>query len=428
MLWGVPVLVLLLPVGGAVAWGLTWGRESVETHYERPSRKPARRKTIDRCEFFERKLVATGRRNARHGLQVGARAGGARQSSTRRSSGCSCWRRRNRAGLSAGAQLDLLTVCSAAQLEVPDDERLANGGVHLDHLEKLGVGGRDMILLRAIWLAQSGRLDEASELLEPHVSSMPDGGDATDGDRPEARAAGRRPHRRPRGPHAHEAGAAAQREGKPTRWAVPASWAQAEQLVGDAADFARVLREWLAIDPDNPDGPAGRGGGRPGGIRGDPAVAASRRRRAGRAVGRMLALDREPDGAGAAGGAIVSAAASSRRRWRRCSIGSIASDQTPLPLVAAIGTAAALDGEIVTLARTLLERVVAADADQRGGVEQLRVGAVAGSGQGPRRRVGGRQPGVGTDARRISLPRDARPDPRRRSAAGKRRSTIWNSR
>ena len=105
MLWGLPVLVLLLPIGGAVAWGLTWGRGSVETHYKLAAKEAREAEDIERMQFFERKLaqLEVETQGTDYKAALGARGGRqARRGVPAHAAACAG----NEPWLSAGASLD----------------------------------------------------------------------------------------------------------------------------------------------------------------------------------------------------------------------------------------------------------------------------------------------------------------------------------
>jgi tetratricopeptide (TPR) repeat protein len=356
MLWGLPVLVLLAPIGGAVAWGLTWGRESVETHYKLAAKEAREAEDIEQMQFFERKLaqLKVETQGTDYKAALALEEDGKLEEAYLRmqllapETGIGYW----------PAHEWIVTRLLNGKLELTDEERLRVVGVHLAQLEKLGAAGDGMNLLRANWLARSGQVAEASELLEPLISSIPLAAiQRMDIDLSLERLEDARTDARQVRTHMMEA----RQRADPIDSGEYQAWARAEQLVGNRADLFRVLREWLAIDPDHPQA-------RQGVLEVDQLefqeILQSPLPDAGELAERLVEMFELAEN-------FTPLEADVNRLYeQRRDVPSLATmfehivalDDAPTPLVAAVGTAAAMERD-VPLARTLLQRVVAADAD-----------------------------------------------------------------
>jgi tetratricopeptide (TPR) repeat protein len=241
-------------------------------------------------------------------------------------------------------------------LKLSDEERLRMAGAHLEQLKALGLKGPDYDLLRAIWLGQSGKLEESAELLKPLVARIPLAAlqrfeidlrlNRMDEARDDARAL--RTHF-----------AETQRRGETLTTEQYRAWAQAELLLQNTSDWARIVREWLKLDPTNA---AARMSVAQLDTMEFNDILKSTHPDANELAERLLEIARisdkpetlEPQVASLYKARHTVPAIDEMMRQL------IASSDAPMQLVASLGTAAALDGDIVT-ARQLLERVIAAD-------------------------------------------------------------------
>jgi hypothetical protein len=134
-------------------------------------------------------------------------------------------------------------------LDVPEEERLRAADVHFNHLKKLGARGPDIDFLRAVWFAQSERLEEASAAFAPLINRNPHAAmerlriDLVLGRQDEARRDARAVRQ-----HMQDA----EREKKPIDAEQYKAWAVAEELLGDAEKLGPVVRQWHAAAPDDP--------------------------------------------------------------------------------------------------------------------------------------------------------------------------------
>jgi tetratricopeptide (TPR) repeat protein len=247
MVWGAPVLLLLVPLASIVLWGRTWGRESVAAHYREARQDASEAKDLAKLTLCERKLdqlgseTQTSRYRAAIVIENQGKLAEAYAEMRRLAP-------EEKLGHIAAHHWILVHLLSG-QLDVPPGERLRIAGVHLAHLESLGKEGRsELDLLRGVYLAQTGVLEEAAELLEPLTGSS-------------LLAAMQRmqinlqlnrleeAQKDARALRLHLRGA----EGKGAK--LPSqeyeAWARAEQLLGERGEWGRVVRAWLAVDPQN---------------------------------------------------------------------------------------------------------------------------------------------------------------------------------
>jgi tetratricopeptide (TPR) repeat protein len=358
MVWGMPALLMLVPVGAAVTWGMTWGKESVEAQYRAAVKDAREADEYDKVLFFERKLAQLGAdtQNADYKSALALEEAGKLDLAFERMQQLAP---EKSVGYPPAHNWIFVKLISGA-LQVPEEDRLRMAGAHLDRLQTLGAKGPDVDLMRAIWLSQNKRFEEAADLLEPHVSLRPMAAlqrmefnlrlERLEDARNDARAVRT---------HLRQALVRAQRDGTKLDAGLFPSWAQAEQLIGEAPEFNRVVRMWLEADPKNVTArqavavvdahefdeilhaPVP-----------DPDALAKKLSELAQLVENPTSL--EPQ-----------VAALYRSRKQSPPLAAmidqlIAAETTPLPLVSAIGTAAALEGDI-PLARTLLARVVSAD-------------------------------------------------------------------
>ena len=247
MLWGLPVLIVLMPIAGAVAWGVTWGRESVATQYRLGREEARTAQDQGRLALCERKLEQLGERS-----DIGDfKAALALASDGELDEAYLRMQELAPAGSAkfAAAHHWILVRLLSNELPMENAERLRLAGVHLEHLKTLGFKGPELDLLRAIWLAQNEKLAEAADLLKPLVTRMRLAAmqrfeidvklNRADDAREDARAL--RSHF-----------AEVKRRDETLTSDEYLAWSQAELLLGNTADWSRVVREWLSLHPDIP--------------------------------------------------------------------------------------------------------------------------------------------------------------------------------
>jgi Flp pilus assembly protein TadD len=247
MAWAAPALLLLAPVLGATVWGVTFGRQSVAAQYREAAAAAREAKDLPRMQLLQRKLALLGVDSDHSDYEAALRL--------------------EKAGDldEAYARMKLLAPAETLgypqahnwiivhllqnKLDVPADQRLALAEAHLKLLSTLGIKGTEMDLLRAVFCAQSGRLEEASALLAPMINSI----ELAARQRLEVDVLLGRTEEAKRDAHAlKQHYEQAQRDGEAFDADRFATWAQCEHLLGNAEAFARVVRAWHKFDPASP--------------------------------------------------------------------------------------------------------------------------------------------------------------------------------
>ncbi len=358
MAWGLPALMLLGPIVIAVAWGGAWGREGVAVQYRTAIQDARDAADYPRLLVLERKLSQLGvdsQRTDFHSALALEEQGRLDEAFERMQ------RLAPEASIGYPPAHEWLALkLLGGELNLPQQDRLLLAGAHLDHLEKLGAKGPDMALLRGVWFEQSNRLEEAADVLAPHIGRRQMtalrrmGIDLRLNRLDEARRDARALRL-----HLQESQAEAKRRGDALDAELYQAWAEAERLLGDRPGMARVARQWLRDDPANSTAQnivaevsALEFNEMLASMHPDADALAQR-------LIEMATVDEEP----ARLNDLV--AAWFRERETTPVIGAmidklIAAEEAPLPLVAALGTAAASEGEIA-IARQLLGRVVEGD-------------------------------------------------------------------
>ena len=351
---GRPVLALLLPIVGAVTWGLTWGRESVAGHYRAAVQDARDAKDYELARFLEHKLEQLGADTKLANFKAAAALG--EEGKVDEAYALMQALAPEDRPEYAPAHDWILRRLLGSDLDIEGDERLRLAGFHLAHLKALGFKGEEYDLLKAIWLAQSGQLEEASTLLEPLIA----GNQFAALQRFEIDRSLKRDDEARRDARSLTTFFEAARRRK-EKFASDQyrAWAQAEQLLGDVANWSRVVREWLALDPNSADARAAvvfldsmEFSDILKSPHADGKELAKRLLEVAKLTDKPMALDPQ-----------VADLYHMRRQSPAISEmldQLIAMDDAPLALTAVLGTAAALEGDIV-VARTMLGRVVAQD-------------------------------------------------------------------
>jgi len=246
MLWGLPALALLMPIGAAAAWGLVWGRGSVATNYRLAVKEAREAGDYERMQLFERKLEQLGvdtQQTAFNTALAMAEDGKLAEA----------YQRMKQLAPTDGsgyapARFWIVQRLFRGDLKESPEEANRLAGVHLDQLEAARIKAPEIQLMRAEWLARAERLPEAAAVLKPLVHRVAGAAmqrmtiHMTLGNLAEAQSDARavRSHmegRQRRGPaiSAYE-----------YRW-----WAVAEGLLGDGRGQAAVFAAWSEKFPDD---------------------------------------------------------------------------------------------------------------------------------------------------------------------------------
>jgi predicted Zn-dependent protease len=356
-LWGLPALLLFLPVASVALWGAFGHSESIAEQYRVAVAAARDEQDYDRMQLFERKLVQLGVDTDRtnYGTALSLEDEGKLDEAYERMKELAPEDEPKYFLAHHWILMKLLN----QQLDVPAEDRIRLAGVHLQHMKTLGARGKDIDLLHAIWLRQNGQLEEAANMLAPLMARVEFAAiqrleidlalHRLDEARRDARAV--RDHMRD-----------VKRRGERMDVQQFAAWAKSEELLGDQIALAEVLREWLAAFPDDP---LARQNVASLNLREFNEIVRSPVAIPQELTTRLIELARlspnpsELDPLVTSLYEMQSQSAMVAEHIAQL-IQATKADDAPLPLVAALGTAAALNGDI-ELARRLLARVVAAD-------------------------------------------------------------------
>jgi len=245
-LWGIPVMLVILPLAVAGAWTAIWGEGRIASQYRVAVRQSVEEKDFRRVRLFERKLAQLGVDTQWTDFQTA-------KSLAEDGNISDAYERMQLLAPAAAADYPpahfwIFEQLAAGKLEVPADEATRLMGIHLRHLQGLGFKGPEMQLLEALWLVQNQRPEEAASLLRPLTSRL-------------ALAAmlrmqvnyqlgriseARRDARLVRSHHEERAGRSFGFSAEEYR-----TWALAEELLGDIAKAASLVRKRLELEPDN---------------------------------------------------------------------------------------------------------------------------------------------------------------------------------
>lgn len=171
LLWGLPALLITVPLCGVVAWGALFGRSNVATHYSLALSQAIEERDHGRVDLFERKLSAlqmeVPKTRFNHALAL-EREGKLTEAYARMVSLAGP----DRPGYPL-AHIWIVEHLVDGRLGLPPEETHRLVGKHLEQLDALSIEGESIDMLRAAWLAKEGRLNEAAALLEEHVTKLP---------------------------------------------------------------------------------------------------------------------------------------------------------------------------------------------------------------------------------------------------------------
>jgi tetratricopeptide (TPR) repeat protein len=168
LLWGLPVILVLLPLAGIGGWTLLRGRQSVAAQYRLALKEAREEKDHDRVALYERKLAQLGVSTQLADFQTAlamAQDGDYAEAYRRMQRLAPA----DRPGYPA-AHFWIAQSLLNRKLQVSDDYRKRLAKVHLDHLKTLGAKGPNVDVLYAIWFWENEQLEEAAKVLEPSVS------------------------------------------------------------------------------------------------------------------------------------------------------------------------------------------------------------------------------------------------------------------
>jgi tetratricopeptide (TPR) repeat protein len=244
LLWGIPVLVLVLPILVATAWGAYWGKEAIAGRYRLALTQSLEGKDYPRAQLLERKLSAIGINTTLSEFKTAQALGHDGKLDE-------AYERMQRLAPveSPGYPLGHIWIIQhllSRKLNVPADEASRLVGIHFKHLSVLGIKGPEIDMMKAAWLIQDKKLEEAAALLKPLVHTIPSAAI----ERFNINLALK--HQEQARQDAHDVSNYLQQQshdGNSLSTHEYASWAAAEQLLGNYAASRKVLREWLKHFP-----------------------------------------------------------------------------------------------------------------------------------------------------------------------------------
>jgi tetratricopeptide (TPR) repeat protein len=248
ILWGLPVLLVLLPLVAIAGWTQWRGHDSIVSQYRLAIDEAREKKDFVRVDLFEKKLAQLGvaTQFAEYQTALALAQDGKETEAYERI-------RRLAPAERPGyppAHLWIIQRLLDGKLEVSDEKRSQLAKVHLEHLQTLGAKGPDVDVLRAIWFWQNQQPEEAARLLEPLASRWLDAAvmrmkihvslNRPDDARADARWVRSHMERR------------AQRRQAPLPHELR-DWLFAEQLLNNLPKAHSLAEEWLKAEPGSKD-------------------------------------------------------------------------------------------------------------------------------------------------------------------------------
>ncbi len=253
MRWGLPALVLLLPL--ALMSGYSWwiGNGAVISRYQADVKAALASQDYERAQLFERKLAQLGVDTELTEYRT-ALALAEEEKLEQAFERMQLLAPEDRPGYPSAHYWMVQQLMSGklvqAELLADNDESRRLAKIHLDHLETLEIASEYLQYLRALWLAQGNQLAEAATVLEPLVAIMPNAAfesmrihlalENTDRARRDARTL------------VTHMTTQVQRSAQ-LQPADYQQWLAAEEVLGNLKQMRTLLDEWIAIEPDSPE-------------------------------------------------------------------------------------------------------------------------------------------------------------------------------
>jgi tetratricopeptide (TPR) repeat protein len=244
LLWGLPAVIVLVPILGAVTWTKIWGKGGIAAQYRIAVNEALDNKDFDRAQLFERKLAQLGEDSRMTDYQTAITLGNELDEAYERMKVLAPV---DKPGFVAahGWIIDNL-IDSKLGLSPEENQRLL--GIHLGHLESLGRREPEIQVLKSLWLVRDRRLAEASDILEPLINRLPmaaiirmevdQGLQRLEEARTDARAV--RAHMQDRSRRRVKLMAQDYR-----------AWTIAEEILGNTEQLETNIRAWLKLEPNN---------------------------------------------------------------------------------------------------------------------------------------------------------------------------------
>lgn len=244
--WGIPLVLVLVPVAWITAERVLWGKTRIAEKYRVAVAAARDEKAYERMQLFERKLTQLGVNTELTTFNIAlglAKAGNVDEAYERMRAIAP----QDRPGF-ANAHLWIVQNILANNIHVPVEQGRALVTAHLAHVDSLGIKSPDLDLLRAYCAAYCGQSAEAAELLKPFVDSHPSAAI----DRMRLDLLLNRPEEaRQDAAIVEDFMQRSKRGGRSMtsddyRW-----WCIAEELLAHQAHLRAALADWLKLDPGN---------------------------------------------------------------------------------------------------------------------------------------------------------------------------------
>ncbi len=248
LIWGIPLLLVLVPAGWVLAQNAIWGRGRIANQYRAAVATAREAKTFDRMQLFERKL-------AQLGVNTDATTFYTALSQARDGQIDDAYQRMctiapvDHPGY-ANAHCWIIQQILLDHVKIPGEKGNALVDAHFRQLASLGAKGPDIDLLRAFWLTRCDKPAEAADLLAPLVHTHPS-------------AAIERMRLDVLLTHEDDARKDAtlvedfmeqsKRKGKSLTADDYQAWCVAEDILARYGRMQTIAEEWLKVDPANQD-------------------------------------------------------------------------------------------------------------------------------------------------------------------------------
>jgi tetratricopeptide (TPR) repeat protein len=248
LLWGIPLLAVLLPAGWVLAQNVLWGKSRIADQYRAAVALAREAKTFDRLQLYERKLAQLGVNTdaTTFNTAMGLAQDGNFDDAYERMSAIAPT---DHPGY-ANAHLWIIQQVLMDRIKISPEKSNALIAAHFQQLATLGLKGAEIDLLRAFWLTRGNKPAEAADLLAPLVHSHPSA--AIERMRLDA-LLGRTSDARKDAAIVEDFMDQAKRKNKPLTSDDYQAWCAAEDVLSHTARLQSIADEWLKVDAANKD-------------------------------------------------------------------------------------------------------------------------------------------------------------------------------